>query len=319
VVWGFGTTIGPLLGGSLSRPHERFPNYFGGPFWKAYPYFLPCLVTSSYVLFAFLITLFFFKETIPKRMSYERLVEDQDGTKDRSHNDPVPLRQLLQFYPIILSVSNYVTLSFLHISFCALLPLFLAMPLHIGGLNFDPPSIGYIIGMYGVAGAVFQAFFFARIVHCFGERKVFICSISLFIPVFLSFPLINACALHFGQHSPQVWLSIAMLLAMLPPLDLAWGTIFMFTTSAAPNKRSLGATNGLSQTTGSIARAIGPALSTSLFSYSVETKLLGGYAVYIVLMTLSCFAVRLATRLPEKVWDWEDSSPEYTALETGTC
>src|SRR5437879_4066978 len=79
VVWGLGTTIGyvpfvnwlvtlkltnsrPLLGGSLSRPHERFPNYFGGSFWKLYPYFLPCLVTSSYVLFAFLITLFFFKE-----------------------------------------------------------------------------------------------------------------------------------------------------------------------------------------------------------------------------------------------------------------
>jgi len=87
----------------------------------------------------------------------------------------------------------------------------------------------------------------------------------------------------------------------------------MFITASAPNKRSLGATNGLSQTAVSIARAIGPALSTSLFSYSVEKNLLGGYAVYVIFATLSCFALRLAVCLPEKVWDWEESSPNPNA------
>ena len=78
MTWCFGATMGyalkirysassneiyrPLVGGSLSRPQEHFPRSFGGKFWKEYPYFLPCLVTASYVLFAFLITLFFFKE-----------------------------------------------------------------------------------------------------------------------------------------------------------------------------------------------------------------------------------------------------------------
>jgi hypothetical protein len=78
ITWGIGATMGyrytahhssrvrtesfslrPLLGGTLSRPHERFPGTFGGNFWKEYPYFLPCLVTASYVFFAFIITLFF--------------------------------------------------------------------------------------------------------------------------------------------------------------------------------------------------------------------------------------------------------------------
>ena len=53
----------------------------------------------------------------------------------------------------------------------------------------------------------------------------------------------------------------------------------------------------------SIARAIGPALSTSLFSFSVEKNILGGSGVYVAFATLSGFAIYLATRLPPKPWD----------------
>ena len=77
----------------------------------------------------------------------------------------------------------------------------------------------------------------------------------------------------------------------------------MFITASAPNKRSLGATNGLSQMTVSIARAIGPALSTSLFSFSVENNILGGFGVYVIFAILSVLALLLAIRLPFKVWD----------------
>jgi hypothetical protein len=146
-------------------------------------------------------------------------------TKNCPRDDPVPLRELLRVYPVILSVSNYVVLAFLSIALGALLPLFLAMPLHIGGLNFNPPSIGYIIGAYGGAGAIFQAFYFARIVNYFGERKIFISAMALFIPAFMSFPLINATALRFGNQSGQVWFLIAILLAMLAFLDMAYGML----------------------------------------------------------------------------------------------
>ena len=76
----------------------------------------------------------------------------------------------------------------------------------------------------------------------------------------------------------------------------------MYVTASAPNKRSLGATNGLSQTTASIARAVGPAMASSLFSVSVQHNLLGGYAVYAITFVLSCFALLLAQHLPPEVW-----------------
>lgn len=86
------------------------------------------------------------------------------------------------------------------------------------------------------------------------------------------------------------------------------GCIYIFVTESAPNQRSLGATNGLSQTTSSIARALGIVLSSSLFSLSVEWNILGGYAVYGILFTVSCFALRLALRLPQDMWESDDAS-----------
>ena len=77
--------------------------------------------------------------------------------------------------------------------------------------------------------------------------------------------------------------------------------IVIFITSAAPNKRSLGATSGLARTAGIIANIVGPAFGTSVFAFSVEHNLLGGYAVYCVLFFPSCLAVMLALRLPDQV------------------
>ena len=92
------------------------------------------------------------------------------------------------------------------------------------------------------------------------------------------------------------------------------GVIFMFITASAPNKRSLGATNGLSQMTVSIARAIGPALSTSLFSFSVENNIFGGFGVYVVFSILSVLALRLATRLPSKMWEQHELEHSATTF-----
>lgn len=80
----------------------------------------------------------------------------------------------------------------------------------------------------------------------------------------------------------------------------------MYVTASSPNTSSLGATNGLAQTTVSIARAIGPACSTSLFSFSVERNILGGFGVYALFFALSVGALFLANLLPPKLWDEVD-------------
>ncbi|KAJ7075174.1 major facilitator superfamily domain-containing protein [Mycena belliarum] len=309
LIWATGASLGPLIGGSLSRPQDRFPKTFTGRFWADFPYFLPCLVTAAFVFFSFLVVLLLFKETVPQRTKKDdtRLeghdAENGENSQSAKPRAPLPLRELFTF-PIIISVSNYFALAFLNIALAALLPLFLAMPLEIGGLGLPPFTIGVILAVYGCTTGLFQVSFFSRLVRRFGERRVFIFGLSTCLPIFAILPLISLVAQKSGLTF-GIWILVGCVLVLGAMMDSSFGAIFMFIVASAP-KSSRGTVNGLSQTTASISRAIGPVLSTSLFSLSVEWNILGGYAVYAFFFILSALALLLARRLPERVWDEED-------------
>ena len=145
-----------------------------------------------------------------------------DHPKAHLHDKPLPLRKLL-IYPVVLSVANYTVLAFLSICTDALLPLFLAMPLDIGGLNLSPSAIGYIMGSYGLINAILQIFYFNTFVRRWGERVVFIATVSTFIPIFLTFPVINFFARGWGQSSFGVWLLLGFLVVLLTLTQMAFG------------------------------------------------------------------------------------------------
>lgn len=307
VTWSLGATVGPLLGGLLARPQDNFPSLFPGKFWADYPYFLPCLASTAVVFVISLIALAFLKETVPQKSvsKWSKGYGTVPHSESSDHPAPVPLRQLLT-YPVVISVANYIALAFLNIAFGALFPLFLAMPIEIGGLNLPPSQIGYIIGGWGAFNGIFQFFYFAKIINTLGEWRVVRNGMLAFIPLFGLLPIVNYLARLHGGVSLVCGLLLGSIVIFATMMDLCFGAIFMYITSSAPNKSSLGATNGLSQTTVSIARAFGPAMSTSLFSLSVEKNYLGGNAVYVFFIGLTLLAMILVGRLPSRVWDAED-------------
>ena len=76
----------------------------------------------------------------------------------------------------------------------------------------------------------------------------------------------------------------------------------MYISSAAPNKRSLGATNGVAQTMVSIQRTVGPAAAASLFAYSLDSNIFGGNFAYVVLFVVVWVVLGVALQLPKKTW-----------------
>jgi len=78
--------------------------------------------------------------------------------------------------------------------------------------------------------------------------------------------------------------------------------VFIFVAGAAPNRASLGATNGLAQLTVSVLRSIGPALVNSMFSLSVDEKhhYMNGGLVYYVTVTLGLGAIWAGLLLPKR-------------------
>ena len=77
----------------------------------------------------------------------------------------------------------------------------------------------------------------------------------------------------------------------------------MYISSAAPNKRSLGATNGIAQMMISIQRTVGPATAASLFAFSLDNNILGGNLAYVVLLGIVWVGLCIAVRLPKNTWD----------------
>lgn len=242
--------LGPIIGGSLARPAERFPHLFGdNEFLKRYPYFLPCAVPATFSALAWVVTFLYLEETVTSPVSVSRLlhlrkdkanltlqnvVASQEpnaiaipDTNIKHHQEqpdcekPLPLRQLLT-PRVVIAAANYASLSLVDIAFRAVLPLFFSTPIHLGGLGLPPSTIGNILSAFGVLNGVFQVFFFAKIHDRWGSKKVFIAGIASAIPVFASFPFMNCLARTEGL-STRVWAIVAFQTVISIMMSLSYG------------------------------------------------------------------------------------------------
>ncbi|KAI6025157.1 MFS general substrate transporter [Pisolithus microcarpus] len=308
IIFSVGASIAPLYGGGLVKPHDHWPKLFSGSFWVQYPYFLPCVVSASFAAFSFFITALLLEESLPsKRRGKELQLEigAQDGTPSDKAASPVPIRTLLKTYSVMLPIANYGILGLVDIGFFALVPLFYATPIEIGGLGLSPFAIGVCMTSFGIGNGLFQTLFTARAIERFGERRVFCSAVLAFFPIIATLPIMSWVISVQKEVGVTIWVLIFAQLLSWAVVDMAYAVIFVFVTRAAPNKYSLGTMNGLSQTTTSIARAMGPATFTSLFAFSKEYNLLGGNLVYVLLLVLLCLLVFLSRRLPELKKDKE--------------
>ncbi|KAF8267052.1 major facilitator superfamily domain-containing protein [Lactarius quietus] len=313
VTWAVGGTLGPFIGGVLSRPQDRWPNVFSHPFWGEFPYFLPCLATSALVIITFILTAVFLKETVNVDPVMKHITEVNPGLPQVGDGDildgpvndkekPLTLCALLT-RPVVVSVANYGVISLHDVVASALIPLVWSTSLDFGGLSMSPASIGLWIAGYGLFNGLFQFVAFPPIVRRFGPRNVFIASILCFVPVYVLFPFEHLALLHshHGLNSTAAVL-IVLQLTVTALSNMGFGAVFMYISSAPPNKRSLGATNGLAQMMASIQRTIGPAASASLFAFSLDSNIWGGNFVYVVLLGFVLAGLGVAAQLPRRTW-----------------
>ncbi|KAG1742486.1 major facilitator superfamily domain-containing protein [Suillus lakei] len=317
--WYIGSFLGPLMGGTLARPQDHWPALFSGSFWGKYPYFLPCAVAACLLVLALVVISIFLEETLTtkRRSKFTSTTvvisssPDRESLAQKSMAN-MPLRSLLT-PAVVIPIANYAMLAFLNVSFMVLLPLFFSAPTYLGGLGFDPASIGSWMALFGITDAVFQAFFCASIVDWVGPKRLFCVSVSCCAPVMVMFPIISWILRvrgevdHVVTHMAYViWCVLHKIVLSLQVTLFVAGTIFMFITASAPTNDVLGAINGLAQTSASVACAVGPALATSLFAASKEHNLLGGNAVFVVLIILASGFRWLAWQLPDEIQDRDE-------------
>ncbi|KAH9008146.1 MFS general substrate transporter, partial [Lactarius deliciosus] len=305
VAWSLGYVIGPLIGGGLSRPQDRWPHLFSHPFWTDYPYFLPCLVASIFSCLSLITTGLYLEELQNARVNPDSLWGDAGDSPDSNMRPnqserPPPLRSVLT-KPVAVTIANYAMLAFLDTVVVSYIPLVWSTPVEYGGLNLSPASIGlclslYGLSLYGCMGGIFQLAFFSHLVSRFGSRRVFVFSISSCAVIYAIFPFENFAVVTGGGPNLAVWTLICFSNTLLFTQMLMGysGTMNMFVSSAAPNKRSLGAVYGLSHVAISMLRIVGPGADW-LFAFSLTHNVLGGKLAYVVLLGVVCVTLGIST------------------------
>ncbi|KAG2155856.1 MFS general substrate transporter [Suillus bovinus] len=309
VVWCIGGFIGPLIGGTLARPQDHWPALFSSPFWRNYPYFLPCAVAACLFVLALVMLTIFLEETLPtkRRPKFTSTTVSVSSSPDseslvKKSTTTVPLRSLLTS-SVMIPMANFAMLALLDISFRALQPLFFSTPTYLGGLGFDPATIGSWMALFGIVDGVSQGLFFARIVGWIGPKRLFCISVLCYAVLMAMFPIMSWIVRTRGEVDHAITFALLCQVVMLTTWHTTYGIIFMFMTASAPTNDALGTINGLGQTCVSVARAVGPALATSLFAASKQYNLLGGNAVFVVIIMMAGGMRWLASHLPDEVRD----------------
>jgi hypothetical protein len=151
----------------------------------------------------------------PETTSFVGLSEVDDADK------PYSLRQLMT-RRVLLSVTNYATLSLVDISYRAIQPLFFSTPISSGGLGLAPPSIGKILACFGILNGIFQVTCFARAHALFGIKRLFIGGLCCAVPMFALFPVMNALARIYGL-GPAVYSAVALQIVCSLGLSSCYG------------------------------------------------------------------------------------------------
>lgn len=142
--------------------------------------------------------------------------------KDDASN-PIRIRSIL-VPSVIVAAANYATLALMDIAIRSTQLLFLATPVDMGGLGLDPPRIGNLFSVVGIANGIFQIFFFPLLHARLGKKAVYVSSVASGIPIIIAFPVINALARTRGLTT-TVWLLVVGQLALGVNMNLAFGAL----------------------------------------------------------------------------------------------
>ncbi|KIO34744.1 hypothetical protein M407DRAFT_210146 [Tulasnella calospora MUT 4182] len=308
-----GAIIGPLIGGLLSHPAERYPNVFGNlQLLRRKPFFLPCFISSMMAFLSIVSSILFLNETLPSIVkTKERVtnsgVEHGYGTTGadpvKPESQPPTARQLLSD-PLVrwLVLASFVMAS-LGLGFNALFVLFAYTPIRLRGLDRQPAEIGLAMSALGVAGILITGFVYPRVQQRFDCRNVFVFCMSMWPIVYTLLPITGMIARTTLPSSNDdfpppplggIWVYVISTLFLVRIGFLSFSAHLLIVRSAARDSNAVGALFGLTHSAFSLGEGVGPALVSSLFAISIDKMIIGGYLVWAIMVGLALAGVQVA-------------------------
>eukprot|EP01112_Ceratiomyxa_fruticulosa_P019085 TRINITY_DN618_c0_g1_i1.p1 TRINITY_DN618_c0_g1~~TRINITY_DN618_c0_g1_i1.p1 ORF type:complete len:585 (+),score=111.21 TRINITY_DN618_c0_g1_i1:372-2126(+) len=180
---------------------------------------------------------------------------------------------------LLLVCALYSVLGFIWAMWDEVFPIFAFTDLKYKGLQFTSTDIGITGATAGVFSILFQTFCFTPIVKKWGLIKTYKVGSLIVIPTLVCFPEIVKVIKPdvASDKQPLLWvLVLGLYLCQQCSAELTFvSVIIMVSNTALPEH--MGIVNGIAQSAVSLMRMIAPALSTSLFSWSLVSGVSVGY------------------------------------------
>lgn len=295
-----GIFFGPLIGGALADPAGQYPGLFGNiQFFKDYPYALPSFAVGVIGVTAVLVTAFLAEETLKKEIFSSGSDSEESGGAPAKPK-PISTCDLLKSpgVPIILYTYGHImTLAF---AYTAIVPVFWFTRVDLGGLGFTPLQISLMMGLGGLAQAIWILIVFPPLQHRIGTNGVLrVCAIAY--PFFFATLPFFSTLLRYGGSTGEIifWVITPALLCLGSGVSMSFTAIQLALNDASPSPVTLGTLNALALSLVSGVRSFSPALFASLFAISARTQWLWGYAIWVLMVLLAAGFTIISSYLPD--------------------
>jgi hypothetical protein len=206
----------------------------------------------------------------------------------------ISLWQKLVEPAVFYSLIQYAIVAFIYTTFEEMFPVF-AKADGLDGLSFDTNTVGMALMVGGMTLMLFQLCMFPSIVAHLGVIPTFRTACLASVPLFLVFPLLSLSAGTPAVLWPLLFLTLGFKMACAAS---SFTTIMMMIARGAEGEH-LGSVNGISQSLGSCARAVGPTLGGTIWSWSLTLPFtFHQEAVFVLIAAMATLAWALSFRLP---------------------
>jgi MFS family permease len=293
LAWSSGTIIGPLLGGYLSQPVEKYPYIFENiELFKRFPYSLPCIVSAAITFVALIVSYFYLTESM-NTINESKIKEDiielienndpesnikentesniKDNPQENIINDFLKLLKSItpqEYKNVLLAITFYIAFQFLSATFDELLPIFALLTKKDDGLSWTTSDVGNCYLIAGIIFLVYNLFFqnyIMKKIKAIGALKLgyMLCAIICFLFPFQSL----------WTNSIIIQISIFSLFTIR---ILSGNWVFsannVLINNASP-KGTVGRVNGIAYSLGALLKAIGPSVGGTVFAWSIARGL----------------------------------------------
>ncbi|KAI0508991.1 major facilitator superfamily transporter [Xylaria bambusicola] len=310
VAGNIGIFIGPLIGGALADPVSQYPSVFGNSaFFTKFPYALSNFAVAGLGMTAVLTSALFIHETLPRSIPKP---DSETASETRPHRTST--RSLVSSPGVSIVLYNYGHVMLLAFAYTAVVPVFWATSVSLGGLGFSYLQISLFMALTGLSQAIWLLLIFPPLQHRWGTNGVMRACGNAY-PFFLGcMPLLNAALrLHSRAGDVAFWIMAPTFLSLGPGVSMAFTGAQLALNDVSPSHETLGMLNALALTLSSGLRSFSPALFASIFAIGVGNQFFYGYLVWIVLVLLA-LGFTVSTRyLPETSEEPPDN--EHADLE----